>query len=101
MTSLLQLATRAGIPRQSEIRSNCRVASSSLHSLLILMIPFLSTNGTSAMYGSIGVLPHGSDGITPIELGSIDPDVKEIGNDVFIRCIALRHVKAEFLAGHG
>ena len=52
------------------------------------------------MYGSRSK-PHGSDGITPIELGSIDPDVKEIGNDVFIRCIALRHVKAEFLAGHG
>ena len=35
----LQLATRAGIPRQSEIRNDYWVASSSLHSLLSLAMP--------------------------------------------------------------
>ena len=45
--SLLQLATRTGIPRQSEIRSDYPVASSSLHSLLSLVMPILSTDGTS------------------------------------------------------
>jgi hypothetical protein len=45
--SLLQLATKAGIPRQSEIRCNYQVASSFLRSLLILAIHILSANGTS------------------------------------------------------
>jgi hypothetical protein len=41
--SLLQLATRAGIPRQSEIQGDFLVASSSLHSLLTLATRILST----------------------------------------------------------
>ena len=44
--SLLQLATGTGIPRQSEIRSNYQVASSFLRSLLNLVTPILSTDGT-------------------------------------------------------
>ena len=45
--SLLQLATRTGIPHQSEIQSDYQVVSFSLHSLLILVTRILSTNGTS------------------------------------------------------
>jgi hypothetical protein len=45
--SLLQLATRAGIPRQSEIRNDYWLASFSLHSLLSLVMSILSTYGTS------------------------------------------------------
>jgi hypothetical protein len=41
--SLLQLATRAGIPRQSEIRNDYWVASSSLHSLLSLVMSIIGT----------------------------------------------------------
>jgi hypothetical protein len=42
--SLLQLAARAGIPRQREIRSNSPVVSSFLHSLLSPVLPLLKTN---------------------------------------------------------
>ena len=86
VTSLLQLATRAGIPRQSEIRSNSPVASSFLRSLLILVTPILSTNGTSERRISdqdqeYSLLIRKRRHHT-IELGSIDPDVKWIRNNV-------------------
>ena len=88
MISLLQLATRAGIPRQSEIRSNCPVASSFLRLLLILATRILSTNGTSerahlrSSFGVLATCSFGSDGITMIDLGLIDLDVKWIRNNV-------------------
>ena len=90
--SLLQLATRAGIPRQSEIRSNYQVASSFLRSLLILVTPILSTDGTSERCISdqdqeysllIRKRRHHTN-----KLGSIDPDVKGSRNNAFIRCVA-------------
>jgi hypothetical protein len=49
---LLQLANRARTSRQCEIRNDIWVASSFTHSLLILVLPTLSTIGTSEWHFS-------------------------------------------------
>ena len=46
---ILQLALRTRIPRQSETRGDYQVVPSHLHSLMILVTPILTTNGTSVL----------------------------------------------------